>query len=235
MVRRRKTTSRHCAAVDEAPTTCDRGALIHCVSLRWASCMSSPTRSPNRSDGRARYDGLADWYDAQMAEGPHRDAVLRETLPRGTGESLDIGCGTGRNLIILEELGWNATGVDISEDQLRLARQRCPRVHLADAEDLPFDSGSFDLVLSAWTSTDVDDFSRVVSEAARVLRPAGRFVFYGCIRASTDRMCTASPTARSSCTRPTARHDRMNPPPGGVRTASGREWEACARFRSRSS
>lgn len=141
--------------------------------------MSSSTRSPNFPEGRARYDGLADWYDAQMAEGPHRDAVLRETLPRGTGECLDIGCGTGRNLTIIEELGWTATGVDISEDQLRLARQRCPRVHLADAEDLPFESESFDLVMSAWTSTDVDDFKRMVSEAARVLRPAGMFVYYG--------------------------------------------------------
>ncbi|MFC5309725.1 class I SAM-dependent methyltransferase, partial [Azospirillum picis] len=68
-----------------------------------------------------------------MAEGPHRDAVLRETLPRGSGTCLDIGCGTGRNLAIIEELGWTATGVDISEDQLRLARQRCPRVHQGDA------------------------------------------------------------------------------------------------------
>jgi SAM-dependent methyltransferase len=141
--------------------------------------MSSPTRSSNLPDGRARYDGLADWYDAQMAEGPHRDAVLREILPRGTGECLDIGCGTGRNLAIIEELGWTATGVDISEDQLRLARQRGSRVYRADAEDLPFDSDTFDLVLSAWTSTDVDEFNRMVSEAARVLRPTGLFVFYG--------------------------------------------------------
>jgi SAM-dependent methyltransferase len=114
-----------------------------------------------------------------MAEGPHRDAVLREILPRGTGECLDIGCGTGRNLAIIEELGWTATGVDISEDQLRLARQRGSRVYRADAEDLPFDSDTFDLVLSAWTSTDVDEFNRMVSEAARVLRPTGMFVFYG--------------------------------------------------------
>jgi ubiquinone/menaquinone biosynthesis C-methylase UbiE len=135
-------------------------------------CMDASTSS-------ARYDGIADWYDAQMEAGPHRDAVLRANLPRGTGTCLDVGCGTGRNLPIIEELGWTATGVDISEDQLRLARKRSPRVQQADAEDLPFDSESFDLVMSAWTSTDVDDFGRMVSEAARVLRPAGMFMFYG--------------------------------------------------------
>jgi SAM-dependent methyltransferase len=74
------------------------------------------------------------------------------------------------------------TGVDISEDQLRIARERTDgRAELlrADAADLPFDSGAFDLVLSAFTHTDVDDFPAVIDEAVRVLRPSGNLVYLG--------------------------------------------------------
>lgn len=41
----------------------------------------------------ARYDGLADWYDAQLESAPHRHQVLRSHLSVGVGPCLDIGCG----------------------------------------------------------------------------------------------------------------------------------------------
>jgi SAM-dependent methyltransferase len=74
------------------------------------------------------------------------------------------------------------TGIDVSEDQLRIARERAGEaVELlqGDAADLPFEDGSFDLVLSTFTHTDVDDFDAVVAEAARVLAPEGRLVYVG--------------------------------------------------------
>lgn len=134
------------------------------------------TRAPS---GGARYDGLADWYDETVGRDAHREQVLREHLPRGSGDCLDLGCGSGRNLAVIEATGWTVSGVDISEDQVHIARTRCPRVFRADAEDVPFPAAAFDLVVSTWTSTDVDHFDRVSNEAARVLRPGGRFLFYG--------------------------------------------------------
>jgi SAM-dependent methyltransferase len=61
------------------------------------------------------------------------------------------------------------TGVDLSEDQLRIARDRAgegAELVRADAADLPFDD-------------DVGDFAAVLGEAVRVLRPRGRLVYLG--------------------------------------------------------
>lgn len=129
--------------------------------------------------GRARYDAIAEWYDAQLEFAPHRHGVLRANLPAGHGPCLDIGCGTGRNLPVIEEFGWTPVGVELSADQLRLARSRFTRLVQGDAERLPFRSAVFPMAVSSWTSTDVDHFDWMLAEVARVLKPGGRFLFYG--------------------------------------------------------
>src|SRR4051794_18661910 len=47
--------------------------------------------------------------------------------------------------------------------------------HLADAASLPFDDGSFDLVVAFMSLQDIDDFEGAIREAARVLEPGGKF------------------------------------------------------------
>lgn len=133
--------------------------------------------------GPARYDGHADWYDANL--GAVADAAGRELvelLGSGSGSCLDSACGTGINLGRLTDAGWAVTGVDISADQLRLARERAPAgvelIH-ADATDLPFAAGSFDAIACSLLHTDVEDFASVCREAARVLRPGGRMGYVG--------------------------------------------------------
>jgi SAM-dependent methyltransferase len=74
------------------------------------------------------------------------------------------------------------TGVDLSSDQLRLARRRAPQgVDLvqADANQLPFEDAAFDAIACSLLHTDVDDFALVLREAARVLRPGGRMAYVG--------------------------------------------------------
>jgi SAM-dependent methyltransferase len=131
---------------------------------------------------RARYDGLAEWYDREFdpepVGGPQHEAVVR-LLGDGPGTLLDVGCGTGARTAPLAERQWDVTGVDVSEDMLRLARARGLDVVRADATALPFESASFDAVVSMWTHTDVADFAAVVGEVGRVLRDAGPFVYVG--------------------------------------------------------
>ena len=130
----------------------------------------------------AHYDGVAAWYDEHLVPSPEVRDTVQRLAGRGPGSCLDLGCGTGFHIPTLLELGWTVTGVDISEDQLRIARERADgRAELlqADAAALPFGDGSFDLVFSAFTHTDVDDFEKVIAEAVRVLRPAGRLVYLG--------------------------------------------------------
>ncbi len=132
----------------------------------------------------ARYDGVAAWYDKELGPAPAQEVV--DTVSRlagpGPGSCLDLGCGTGFHLPMLHQLGWTLTGVDVSEDQLRFARERAggfAELLQADAAQLPFEPGAFDLVFSAFTHTDIDDFAAAVGEAVRVLRPDGRFVYVG--------------------------------------------------------
>lgn len=127
----------------------------------------------------ARYDGLADWYDAQLESTSHRHRVLRANLTAGEGLCLDIGTGTGRDLPVIAELGWTPAGIELSTDQLRLARSRATNLVQGDAERLPFRAGAFAMALCSWMSTDVEHFDVVLAEAARVLRPGGRLLFYG--------------------------------------------------------
>ncbi|MDX6259466.1 MAG: hypothetical protein QOH84_1154 [Kribbellaceae bacterium] len=129
----------------------------------------------------ARYNGLADWYDARFVAGaPRHQPGLLELLGPGSGPCLDLGCGTGRNFDTIRDSGRTVVGVDRSSDQLRLARTRTdgPLIE-SDAATLPFADGSFDTVIAMWISTDLDDFPGALGEAIRVLRPGGLLVCYG--------------------------------------------------------
>jgi SAM-dependent methyltransferase len=131
---------------------------------------------------RAYYNGHAEWYERTFATGDSAEASC-ETAVRllgpGPGRLLDVGCGTGAHTSVFAEHDWSVVGVDISADQLRFARERGVEVIQADATDLPFAAGDFDAVVSIWTHTDVEGFSRLLGEVVRVLRPGGRFVYVG--------------------------------------------------------
>jgi len=129
----------------------------------------------------AAYDPYADWYDEFITGGTYINrvhATLTHLLGRGSGTCLDICCGTGAHATALTDLGWAPVGVDLSRGQLRHATQRLP-VAAADATRLPIRDGSIPAAVCVLASTDVPDYAAVLREAARVLRPGGRFVHVG--------------------------------------------------------
>jgi SAM-dependent methyltransferase len=131
---------------------------------------------------RARYDGIADWYDLEFqphALGESGHEAAGRLLGRGRGKLVDVGCGTGSHTVAFQDAGWTVTGVDVSADMLRRARERGLDVVQADATALPFDDATFDAAISIFTHTDVEDFAAVVREIARVLRPRAVFVYEG--------------------------------------------------------
>jgi ubiquinone/menaquinone biosynthesis C-methylase UbiE len=92
---------------------------------------------------------------------------------------LDAGCGLGHVAACASLLGARTEGMDFAEGMIAQARERFPhlRFSLGDVENLPASDDSFDAVLSNIVLFHVTDPARAISEAARVLRPGGRFVF----------------------------------------------------------
>ena len=132
--------------------------------------------------GAARYDGIADWYDAEFQPAPLESETwktLARLVGEGSGLLLDVGCGTGAYAPGFASLGWDYTGVDASADMLRRAEAKGVRVVRADATSLPFENASFEAAVSIFTHTDVDDFAGFVREIVRVLRPGAPFVYIG--------------------------------------------------------
>jgi len=92
---------------------------------------------------------------------------------------LEIGVGMGADYIEWLKAGALATGVDLSEGSLERARLRCELagykadLQVADAENLPFPSNSFDVVYSYGVMHHSPDTAGCLREAWRVLKPGG--------------------------------------------------------------
>lgn len=133
---------------------------------------------------KARYDGQTEWYESFASADMFlsaRDLVV-QMLGTGPGRCLDLGCGTGRAIPALAGAGWSVVGTDVSIDQLEVARQHAgdlARLVRGDAHALPFEDGEFDAVISVLTHTDLDDVVGAFTEASRVLRLGGAFVYLG--------------------------------------------------------
>lgn len=85
---------------------------------------------------------------------------------------LDAGCGCGASLVLLEEHGARAVGLDLNAGFLRESSGRKLKVARADLAYLPLPDGCLDLVLCecVWNLTDKE---RALAEFLRVLRPGG--------------------------------------------------------------
>ena len=154
--------------------------------IAWANGAAADTRAMKAhvrsgyeaavSDHVARYDELGEAHYRRIT-----DALLQRVDLRGR-RVLDVGCGTG--ILMLRTLERGATsvvGVALAAHMLWECRRKAaiagPARHVGlcqgDAEALPFESGSFDVVLCSMVLGLVPDQARLVEEMARLVRPGG--------------------------------------------------------------
>jgi SAM-dependent methyltransferase len=161
--------------------------------------MEAPRTAQDIRDVNTRYhDVAAGSYDAKWGidfGAPGQAQVLMKlrkalggALPAGGWErSLEIGAGTGYFSLNLMQAGVvrSAVCTDISEGMLAALRGNAARLGLAaetvatDAESLPFEDESFELVLGHAILHHIPDLDRAFAEFLRVLKPGGTVVFAG--------------------------------------------------------
>ncbi|MFO7853835.1 MAG: class I SAM-dependent methyltransferase [Paracoccaceae bacterium] len=143
-------------------------AHLRAVHRDHAGFTESCARACRDPEGRTSYEWLAE------AAGP--------IAPDRRGRVLDLACGSGPLLELLHARSPELTllGVDISPEELALARARLPEgaatLLEAQAQDMSaLPDGSVDAVLCHWALTLMDPVAPVLDEVRRVLAPGGRF------------------------------------------------------------
>jgi ubiquinone/menaquinone biosynthesis C-methylase UbiE len=141
-------------------------------------------------------------YDRQLAKAEQAQlaGLRRRLLTPATGRVLEVGGGTGANLPYYGAAVESLTVTEPEPPMLRRlharAREQAPGVTMlrAPAEDLPFEDGVFDVVVSTLVLCGVNDQPRALRQLRRVLRPGGKLLFIEHIRA-TDRSSPGGRTA----------------------------------------
>ena len=129
---------------------------------------------------REFWDGQAEAW-GRFARTPGHDVyheafnfpAFLSLIPPPGQRTLDLGCGEGRVGAELMRRGHTVVGVDASPAMVAMARELHEAL-VADAGKLPFEDGSFDLVVAYMSVMNLDDPEAGVREAARVLEPGGR-------------------------------------------------------------
>jgi SAM-dependent methyltransferase len=123
-------------------------------------------------------------YDVLNATVEWRIARYRRaTAGIATGDVLEIGGGSGANLRFFPDDA-RLTFLEPNPHMVRKLRRRAGKLNrditvVQDVgEEMPFEDGSFDTVLTTLVLCTVRDPEAVVAEARRLLRPGGRFIFY---------------------------------------------------------
>jgi len=136
------------------------------------------------ADARESYDTVAESYarimltrldDLPVTRGVL--AMFAECVRAVGGPVVDVGCGPGHVTALLQGLGLDASGIDLSPEMVRLARRAHPglRFTVGSMTELDVPDGSIGGVL-AWYSTihvPDEDMPTVAGHLHRVLRPGG--------------------------------------------------------------
>lgn len=112
------------------------------------------------------------------------------------GRAIDLGCGTGTNVLTLAQHGWQVTGVDFVPKAIRVAKHKLAlsevegtknvkdkvELSVGDVTNLHGIEGPFDLALDIGCFHGIENKSKYLDELDRLLAPGGHWLFYGFVK-----------------------------------------------------
>jgi SAM-dependent methyltransferase len=121
----------------------------------------------------ARARDYADFQEPQLRP-LFEDAIRRTSIGEGN-TVLDLGCGPGGFCRLAAETGANTVGIDASQAQIEISRERVPagRFDVGDMQSLPYEDDTFDVVTAFNSLQYAADRVAALGEAHRVARPGG--------------------------------------------------------------
>ncbi|MCK9615024.1 MAG: methyltransferase domain-containing protein, partial [Candidatus Omnitrophica bacterium] len=134
------------------------------------------------------FENYADKYDKEVyVHGTlgECDFIEQEINRDKSLKIIDVGCGTGRHSIELAKRGYRVTGIDLSESQLKRAREKAKEQGVKidferhDARNLPFE-GEFDLAImlceGGFSLMETDEMNfEILKNATKALKDKGKF------------------------------------------------------------
>jgi len=135
------------------------------------------------------------WYFGQPPwdTGVSPPELLQFIQEHEPGRAIDIGCGTGTNVVTLAKAGWQVTGVDFAPRAIKLARQKVARagvraeLSVKDATKLKGIDGPFDFAfdLGCFHVIPQDGKNKYLEQLDRILAPHGFWLMYGFLKSDT--------------------------------------------------
>jgi SAM-dependent methyltransferase len=143
---------------------------------------------------RYLYFLIASFGKARWDTGISPPELLHFINDHDPGRALDLGCGTGTNIITLAQNGWHATGVDFIPRSIQRARAKAKAAgiaatfHVDSVTRLENLKGYFDLILDigCYQGLPFSDRNAYQNNLVRLLAPGGIFLMYGFLHASEN-------------------------------------------------
>ncbi|MBI2764487.1 MAG: methyltransferase domain-containing protein [Chloroflexi bacterium] len=149
-----------------------------------------PTTPSTTHDVQRQFGAVARNYvtSAVHAAGKDLVALVEAAGLRGGERVLDMGSGAGHTALALAAKGAEVVGLDVTAEMVAVATELAAQRGLAnvtfregDVGALPFAPGEFDIVTSRFSAHHYANPQAALSEAARVLKPGGKFLLVDCV------------------------------------------------------
>ena len=129
-----------------------------------------------------RYDKIAGWWHEQHGDSDYGVNQLERALRfhEGGGNALDVGCGTGRFVRILEKRGYKITGLDVSSEMIKLASDNHPAERFINRDVCAWDTTDRFSFIVAWDSIfhlPFHEHAPVIAKLCRLLDDGGVIIY----------------------------------------------------------